>query len=62
MKNNTQLWPENGWELIEANDDTGIDYELTINVAAGDRIYFILNKHVYFFSDATIWNPVISYN
>ncbi|MFF2912522.1 RHS repeat domain-containing protein [Paenibacillus sp. NPDC057934] len=61
MKNNTQIWPVSGWQTIQGNDAVGVTLNLDVNVSGGDAIYFIVNQNGHIGSDATRWNPIISY-
>jgi hypothetical protein len=55
--NATQLWQR----TIRYNDNMGETYDLTQSVAAGDQIYFDLNKNGNNYCDSTNWNPAITY-
>ncbi|WP_062106353.1 FIMAH domain-containing protein [Bacillus niameyensis] len=61
MKNDTQLWPAEGWQHIEAADNAGIDHELTTTVKPNDMIYFVVNKKDSNSCDGMVWNPFIEY-
>jgi plastocyanin len=61
LRNTTQLWPASGWQLIAGSDTTGVTHSLTITVAAGDNIRFVVNRNVSTASDETNWNPTIQY-
>ncbi|MEK4043350.1 hypothetical protein NSU18_06770 [Paenibacillus sp. FSL H8-0048] len=61
MKNNTQVWPSNGWQSIQGDDPIGVTANLNINVTKGDFIYFIVNQNGNQGYDATKWNPSINY-
>jgi hypothetical protein len=61
MQNSTQLWPASGWQFIGASDISGVAHDLTVNVTAGDMIYFVLDKFSTNSSDATYWDPMIRY-
>ncbi|GIO86402.1 hypothetical protein J25TS5_33340 [Paenibacillus faecis] len=62
LKNNQQIWPSSGWQLIQGKDSVGISHDVWLNVSAGDAIYFILNQNLNIVSDATRWDPAIDYN
>lgn len=47
--------------MIQGNDAKGINLNLDENVSAGDAIYFVVNQNGNIGSDATQWNPFISY-
>ncbi|MDQ0877375.1 hypothetical protein QFZ77_006034 [Paenibacillus sp. V4I3] len=61
MQNSTQLWPASGWQAIGASDISGVAHDVTINVAANDMIYFIVNKNSTTNNDATNWDPMVRY-
>ncbi|WP_158630159.1 S8 family serine peptidase [Cohnella sp. AR92] len=62
MKNSTQIWPASGWQYIAYNNNSGINVNVKTTVAAGDAIYFIVDKNANNSNDSTKWNPVISYD
>jgi uncharacterized protein YjdB len=58
MKNNVQIWPENGWTVLTPGQ--GLDFspvELSLN--GGDRLHFIVNRNESPQNDWVKWNPVI---
>ncbi|MBM7564232.1 Ig-like domain-containing protein [Paenibacillus sacheonensis] len=63
MKNDEQIWPENG-EWAELKSGGTIDFpSVPISVLKGDRIYFVANAgadHANGF-DNLAWNPTVSY-
>jgi hypothetical protein len=61
LQNASQLWPASGWQFIAGTDTTGVNHNLTTNVAAGDTIRFVVNRNVTITSDETNWNPTIQY-
>ncbi len=61
MKNDTQLWPAEGWQHIEAADNAGIAHELKTTVKPNDMIYFVVNKKDSNSCDGMVWNPFIEY-
>ncbi|MDG0794290.1 hypothetical protein OMP38_28220 [Cohnella ginsengisoli] len=61
LKNAAQLWPASGWQAIAYNDATGVSHSLTVNVTAGDVLYFVLDKNGNNSFDTTYWSPNIIY-
>jgi lysophospholipase L1-like esterase/plastocyanin len=61
LQNGAQVWPASGWQFIGGSDTTGVVHNLTINVAMGDAIRFVVNRNVTATSDETNWNPTIQY-
>src|SRR5581483_9155082 len=61
LKNDTQIWPANGWQTIAAKDIVGRSFELTTSVHRGDKLYFIMNRNSDPADDETVWNPNIVY-
>ncbi len=61
LKGDQQIWPNEGWETIAANDIHGKDIEKTISVNAGDKLYFIVNRNKDATDDETVWNPEVKY-
>lgn len=59
LQNNTQIWPESGWQFIEGNDTAGVTHNLNISASEGDMIYFVLNQNSNNYADETYWNPTI---
>lgn len=61
MKNDTQMWPEKGWQHINADDNKGVNHDIQVEVNQNDMVYFIVNKNENQYCDGTIWNPSIDY-
>jgi hypothetical protein len=61
LQNGAQVWPASGWQFIGGSDTIGVVHNLTINVAMGDAIRFVVNRNVTATSDETNWNPTIQY-
>lgn len=57
LKNSTKLWSQ----TIAYNDTAGYELGVTVEVRAGDAIYFIVNKNGDTSYDGTSWKSVISY-
>ncbi|BBI32740.1 cohesin domain-containing protein [Cohnella abietis] len=62
LKNDTRIWPnDSDWKLLQNNDKTGFPMKTTIEVQAGDALYFVVNQNGNSIGDKTFWNPVIIY-
>ncbi|XID94081.1 hypothetical protein ACF3MZ_06040 [Paenibacillaceae bacterium WGS1546] len=61
LKNTTQIWPSGGYQSIAYNDTTGVGHAMSVSVAAGDTIYFVVNKNGTNAFDTTYWSPAIVY-
>lgn len=61
MKNGVPLLPTSGLIGVAYNNAAGVPHDVTINVAAGDKIQFLVNRHGTNAGDTTLWNPVIQY-
>lgn len=61
MKNDTQVWPASGYQMIAQNDVIGINHDVNVTVSASDKVYFLLNKNGNNGYDTTIWSPDITY-
>ena len=61
LKNEEQVWPEDGWHALRGSDTTGAEIDLALRVAAGDRLHFVVNRRGSTLDDDTVWNPVIAY-
>jgi hypothetical protein len=51
------------WNASIANGDTiGVSHDITTTVAAGDSLYFVVNKgDGNNYCDSTAWDPTITY-
>ncbi|MFT4029260.1 MAG: hypothetical protein QM675_05235 [Protaetiibacter sp.] len=61
LNNGVPVWPTSGWKSIAYNDTTGISHGISLPVAAGDTIAFVVNRNGTNNSDTTSWNPVVRY-
>ncbi|MCR8843755.1 hypothetical protein NQ117_08650 [Paenibacillus sp. SC116] len=61
MRNNGQIWPSSGWQVIEHDDTKGVQVSVTAKVAKGDALYFIVNQNKTIDYDGTYWDPKINY-
>ncbi|WP_285725627.1 hypothetical protein [Psychromicrobium xiongbiense] len=62
LKNTTQVWPTQGWQYLAANNTAGVSHDFTMQVAAGDRLRFVVNENQTVQFDTTTWSPVITYD
>lgn len=60
LKNTTNVWPSQGWQTISAGGSVTFSQQ-TVTVAAGDAIYFIVNRNSNNSYDTTTWEPIIQY-
>lgn len=61
MKNGVPLLPTSGLIGVAYNNAAGVSHDVTVNVVAGDKIQFLVNRHGTNTGDTTLWNPVIQY-
>lgn len=62
FKNGTQVWPASGWTAIGPSNTGGVSHELSLTVAAGDKIRFIVNAGATKTADTTHWDPLVQYD
>ncbi|WP_176560068.1 S8 family serine peptidase [Brevibacillus dissolubilis] len=63
MKNDTQIWPNSGWQYIAADDTVGFSHDISVEVNAGDAVYFVMNQGAQNnWCDRAAWDPSISYS
>jgi hypothetical protein len=61
LVNDVVVWPpDGGWQFIPPNVRVPMG-TVTVDVKAGDRIHFRLNKNVTTSFDSTVWDPVVTY-
>ncbi len=58
--NDKPVWPARGWKYSHGTNDR-VPFDLRIDVAAGDRIRFLVNKHGEIGFDTTQFDPTIAY-
>jgi hypothetical protein len=46
---------------VEAKDDVGVEHDLTLDLAEGDRVRFVLHRRGGIGYDTTYWDPLIEY-
>jgi hypothetical protein len=61
LKNGNQVWPGSGWANVGASDVVGASHDITLTVAAGDKIRFLVDRNTTPSFDTTTWDPVIAY-
>lgn len=61
LKNDEQLWPKDGWQLLAAADTAGLAMKIGTPVRKGDRLHFQVNANGDAVDDDTVWDPVITY-
>ena len=60
LANEVQVWPKEGWQYVP-DSSVQVEHDQTVTVAAGDRLYFIVNMNKNVSNDTTRWNPTIIY-
>ncbi|MHB9035741.1 MAG: malectin domain-containing carbohydrate-binding protein [Armatimonadota bacterium] len=61
MQNDLQIWPASGWTEVPVADDFGCPHDVTVTVAAGDAISFVLDRGTDRENDIVAWMPRIVY-
>ena len=61
LKNDVQLWPEEGLAHSE-NNAQRLQHDIKIGVDSGDKLYFLVNRHQGMGFDTAYWDPVITYD
>ncbi len=61
LKGDTQVWPEQGWTLVPVGDVTGESHDVTLTVARGDVLRFVLDKSPKPANAVLTWMPRIVY-
>ena len=56
-----QVWPASGWASLPVGDLFGAQHDLTVSVAAGDKIRFVLDTGAAPDSDVISWMPRVIY-
>ncbi len=60
LQNSRQVWPAEGWAEVPPNYSTPISYDITnLNVAAGDKIRFMVKRNGANRADPIVWDPTI---
>jgi hypothetical protein len=57
-KNDEIVW---GPQAVAYDDSVGYAYDFPVSLAAGDALYFIVNKNTTHYHDATLFNPTITF-
>ena len=60
LRNDAQLWPASGWKY-SANATVIEPFDLTIDVAAGDKLFFLVSMNAGIGYDTTAFDPLIAY-
>jgi hypothetical protein len=61
LKGGLQLWPASGWTSVGPADSVGVSHDVTVTVAAGDKIRFLVDRNQTSSFDTTTWDPVVRY-
>jgi len=60
LKNDVKIWPEDSeWKQVQSNDNFSM--QSTIEVEAGDALYFVVNANSVSPGSKIVWNPVVIY-
>jgi hypothetical protein len=57
----TPVWPAADWAVISVPDSPGCTHDLTLDVAKGETVRFVLDKGASPADDIIAWMPVITY-
>ena len=57
-----QIWPQQGWAAVALGDLIGATHDVTLNVAAGDVLRFVLDRGTVPEHDLIAWMPRIVYD
>ena len=60
LHNDTPIWPASGWKYV-ANTSVVEPFDMTIDVAAGDKLVFLVNMNKAIGFDTTAFDPTITY-
>lgn len=60
LHNDAQVWPETGWKYVADATVTAL-FDVKIDVAAGDKLVFLVNMNTGIGFDTTAFDPVIAY-
>jgi hypothetical protein len=61
LLNDRQIWPAQGWQYVP-NATVTVPFEATADVAAGDKLVFLVNMHQNIGWDTTAFDPTITYD
>jgi hypothetical protein len=61
LLNGRQIWPAQGWQYVP-NATVTVPFEATAEVAAGDKLVFLVNMHQNIGWDTTAFDPTITYD
>ncbi|TKI56497.1 peptidase S8 [Brevibacillus antibioticus] len=61
LKNDKQIWPSNGWQSIEFNDEIGVEIQEELEVEQGDALLFQVDQKESSIGDLLKWTPEITY-
>lgn len=61
LKNTTRVWPAAAPAAIGAADATGVTHDLLVDVAAGDKLRFVVESGATIQFDSTSWAPTITF-
>ncbi|MGA2656376.1 MAG: hypothetical protein ABSH34_02550 [Verrucomicrobiota bacterium] len=60
LLNNRQVWPDHGWQYLPHGGVTA-RFDLSLEVAVGDQLVFLVNMNKHVSNDTTTLDPTITY-
>ena len=60
LRNDVQVWPESGWKYV-ANATVTEPFDVVVDVAAGDKLVFLVNMNKEIGFDTTAFDPTLTY-
>jgi hypothetical protein len=61
LKNTTRVWPASAPAAIGAADAVGVGHDVLVDVAAGDKLRFVVEAGATISFDSTSWAPTVTY-
>jgi len=61
LHGDSPVWPKDSWAVVPVEDLTGVTHDLTLKVARGDAIRFVLDRGTSPADDIIAWMPRIIY-
>src|SRR5206468_1964233 len=61
LLNDRQIWPASGWQYVP-NATVRVPFDVRADVAAGDRLVFLVNMHGNISFDTTALDPTLTYD
>jgi len=61
LQNDRQIWPETGWQFVPPNTGVIKHFDVSVDVAAADKLVFVVNMNKEISFDTTEFDPTITY-